>query len=123
VIHHTDEPRKTSFLAHHDAPLSGERAATRGRTATEGGDERGGAKRSYPFALQPREASRTAATLTRLVAARPPKRVGRTPSQGDFPAARLLDAGGVKSRDTQAGRHLPTVDSLIAATAIAYDLS
>jgi hypothetical protein len=35
----------------YDAPLIGERAATRGRIATEGGDEQAGARRRYPFAL------------------------------------------------------------------------
>jgi hypothetical protein len=33
-----------AFIAHHDAPLIGERAATRGRIAMEVGDEHGGAK-------------------------------------------------------------------------------
>ena len=36
-----------AFVAHHDAPLIAERAATRGRSAPEGGDERAGAKRRY----------------------------------------------------------------------------
>jgi hypothetical protein len=40
--------------ARHDAPLIGERGATRGRGATEGGDERGGVKRGS-FEPQPRE--------------------------------------------------------------------
>jgi hypothetical protein len=34
-----------AFVAHHDVPLIGERAATRGRTATEGGDERADVRR------------------------------------------------------------------------------
>jgi hypothetical protein len=41
--------------AAHDAPLIGERAATRGRIAMEGGDEHGGVEELLPFSLQPRE--------------------------------------------------------------------
>ena len=37
-------PHASAFVAHHRAPLIGERAATRGRSATEGGDEHAGAK-------------------------------------------------------------------------------
>ena len=40
--------------------LIGERAATRGRVAMEGGDERGGANGGYSFALQPLEPDRPA---------------------------------------------------------------
>jgi len=39
-------PHPPAVVARHDAPLIGERAATRGRVATEGGKERGGAKGS-----------------------------------------------------------------------------
>ena len=39
--------------ARNNASLTGDRAATRGRIATEGGDERAGATRRYPFALKP----------------------------------------------------------------------
>jgi len=35
-----------------DAPLIGEGAATRGRSATEGADEHAGVIRRYPFTLQ-----------------------------------------------------------------------
>jgi hypothetical protein len=35
-------PHAAAFVVHHDAPLIGERAATRGRGATEGGDEHAG---------------------------------------------------------------------------------
>jgi hypothetical protein len=35
-----------------DAPLIGARAATRGRTATEGGDEHGDVKKRYRFAFR-----------------------------------------------------------------------
>jgi hypothetical protein len=45
-------PHSAAFVAGHDAPLIGERAARRGRRATEGGDERGGLKRRYPFKLK-----------------------------------------------------------------------
>ena len=38
---------RAPFVAHHDAPRIGERAATCGRSATEGGDERAGAKRAF----------------------------------------------------------------------------
>jgi len=34
----------SAFVGRHDPPLIGERAATRGRSATEGGYERAGAK-------------------------------------------------------------------------------
>jgi len=37
-------PHKAACVAGHDAPLIDERAATRGRSATEGSDERGGVK-------------------------------------------------------------------------------
>jgi hypothetical protein len=36
-------PHALSSIANHDAPRIGERAATRGRRAMEGGDERAGA--------------------------------------------------------------------------------
>jgi hypothetical protein len=39
-------PHPSAFVAHHDAPLIGERAATRGRSATGGGDERAGVRRA-----------------------------------------------------------------------------
>jgi len=45
-----------------DAPLISERAATRGRFATEGGDEHAGAKKGCPFERRPREPDRTAGT-------------------------------------------------------------
>jgi hypothetical protein len=45
-----------AHVAGNDPPLIRVRAATRGRCTTEG-DERGGAKRRYPFALQPRNRS------------------------------------------------------------------
>jgi hypothetical protein len=53
-------PHASAFVAGNDAPLVGERAATRGRSATEGGDERGGVKDRSPFAQQPREPDRMA---------------------------------------------------------------
>ena len=37
-------PHTLAFVARHDAPLIGERAARRGRCATVGGDERAGVK-------------------------------------------------------------------------------
>jgi hypothetical protein len=37
-------PHAAAFVAAHDAPLIGERAATRGRSATEGGDAHADAK-------------------------------------------------------------------------------
>jgi hypothetical protein len=40
-----------AHAAGNDAPLIGERAATRGRMATEGGDERAGVKRRHQFSL------------------------------------------------------------------------
>ena len=70
-------PHPSAFVAANDAPLIDERAATRGRSATEGGDERAGAKARYPFALQPREPDRTAGTVTRVAATRPAE--ARTP--------------------------------------------
>ena len=38
--------RRDYFVAGHDAPIIAQRAATRGRSAAEGGDERGGVKRN-----------------------------------------------------------------------------
>jgi hypothetical protein len=52
--------------AHNDAPRIGERAATGGRSAIDGVDERAGAKRRYPFALG----------LTNRIERREPRRVG-----------------------------------------------
>jgi len=48
-------PHAPACVAAHDTPLIGERAATRGRIATEGVDEHSLVKRRYPFARQPRE--------------------------------------------------------------------
>jgi len=57
-----------AFVAGHGAPLISERAATRGRIATAGGDELAGAKRRYPWARQLREhARRTAQPGTRTL--------------------------------------------------------
>jgi hypothetical protein len=50
-------PHAPASAAGNDAPLIAERAATRGRSETEGGDEQAGVKRRYPFAsrtLSPR---------------------------------------------------------------------
>jgi hypothetical protein len=44
--------RRDSSVAGNDAPLVGERAATRGRSATEGGDEPVRCERRHPLALQ-----------------------------------------------------------------------
>ena len=44
-----------------DAPLIGARAATRGRSPTEGGDERAGAECRYLFELQPPESEQALA--------------------------------------------------------------
>jgi hypothetical protein len=48
-------PRSAASVGHHDAPLIGERATTRGRSAMERGDERGGMKRAL---LRPRRDER-----------------------------------------------------------------
>jgi hypothetical protein len=48
------------FIARNDTPLIGERVATRGRSAKEGGSEPTGVKTCHPFAFQPRELDRAA---------------------------------------------------------------
>jgi hypothetical protein len=54
-------------VAHHDASLAGERAATRGRSAMEGGGERAVVKRaSIQFEHQAGEPRRTAGASSRL---------------------------------------------------------
>jgi hypothetical protein len=60
----TRHPRPAGPLAAQAARLSGERAATRGRSATEGGDEHAGVKRSYPFELPPRRTGSNGGDLT-----------------------------------------------------------
>jgi len=45
-------PHPSTFIAGNDAILIDERAATRGRGATEGGDEHDGVKRRDPFEIQ-----------------------------------------------------------------------
>jgi hypothetical protein len=42
-------PHSPAFNAHHDASLIDERAATRGRRATKGGNEHAGVKRRHSF--------------------------------------------------------------------------
>jgi hypothetical protein len=54
-----DDVRCPSF-AGNDAPLIGERAAARGRRATEGGDERAGMKSALSVRALPRESHRPA---------------------------------------------------------------
>jgi hypothetical protein len=61
----------------HDAPLIAERAATCGRSALEGGDERAGVKRRHPFELEPRQPDHRR-KLEPLAANRTPKRVRQT---------------------------------------------
>src|SRR6202041_3063493 len=58
-----EQPHSAACVGH-DAPLIDEGAATRGRGATEAGDERAGGQRRNPFALWPREPDRTAGTST-----------------------------------------------------------
>jgi hypothetical protein len=54
-----DSPRPAASVAHHDAPLIGERAATRGRSATEGGDAHASLKkRAIRSMVQPRPTPR-----------------------------------------------------------------
>jgi hypothetical protein len=55
----------STFVAANDAPLIGGRAAARGRSTIESGDEHVGVNRRYQFALQPREPARPAGTLSR----------------------------------------------------------
>jgi hypothetical protein len=55
---------------------SAERAATRGRIATEGEDERAGSKSALSVRRRPREPDRTAGTLTRWRPLDRLKRVG-----------------------------------------------
>jgi hypothetical protein len=55
-------PHLSAAVVGNDAPLIGEHAATRGRIAVEGGDERPARKGFYLFALQPREPDRLAGT-------------------------------------------------------------
>jgi hypothetical protein len=45
-------PHSGAFIARHDPPLIGERAATRGRSAMEGGDEYAAVKSLYPCECQ-----------------------------------------------------------------------
>jgi hypothetical protein len=52
-------PAPSACVANNDAPLISTLAATRGRSATEGGDEQADVKRRYPFALQSRDADPT----------------------------------------------------------------
>ena len=59
-------PHSPAFVAGHDAPLIGERAATRGRSAMEGGDEHAGAK----------SAIRSRSSLANRIERREPRRVG-----------------------------------------------
>ena|ERR1700733_1092728 len=67
-------PHPSAFVAAHDAPLIGERAAKRVRSATEGGDEYAGARRaSYVRAL----ASRTGSNAGDLTRWRPLDRLQR----------------------------------------------
>jgi hypothetical protein len=71
-----------AFVAGHDAPLIGERAAARGRIAMEGGDARGSAKSGLSFRVP---ASRTASgggNLGRLGARRAPHRNARGERRG-----------------------------------------
>jgi hypothetical protein len=63
------------FIAGHDARLIGQRAASRGRVATEGCDERAGAKRRYPFsAAGAHQRSNPSARGERRAAHRRPRR-------------------------------------------------
>ena len=62
------DERFASVLAHvaaNDTPLIDERAATRGRSAMEGGDERAGAKGRYQFERRPRKPGGAAGSLSR----------------------------------------------------------
>jgi hypothetical protein len=45
-------PHPAASVAGNDAPLVDERAATRGRSATEGGDEHAGVNGRYPIERQ-----------------------------------------------------------------------
>jgi hypothetical protein len=60
----------TTFVAGDDVPLSGERAAARGRSATEGGDERAGAKSRHDFVPGSRTGS-NGGNVDSLTATRP----------------------------------------------------
>ena len=60
--------RTRRLRRHHDAPLIDQRAATRGRRATEGGDGRAGVKRRYPFVEQASRTGSNDGRSTRLAA-------------------------------------------------------
>jgi hypothetical protein len=70
----------------HDAPLIGERAATRGRSAMERGDERAGVKRVIRSCFSLANGS-DGGNRDPMAATRPPKRVGQTDDAE--PATRL----------------------------------
>jgi hypothetical protein len=63
-------PHSPALVAHHDAPLIDERASARGRSATEGGDERAGAKSRYDFVPGSRTGS-NGGNVDSLTATRP----------------------------------------------------
>src|ERR1035438_6882687 len=58
-------PHSAARVAGNEALLIDERAATRGRSATEGGDENAGVKRRYPFDRASSRSSRELASVPR----------------------------------------------------------
>jgi hypothetical protein len=73
-------PHAPAHVAGNDAPLIGERAATRGRSVMEAGGEHTGVKGRHPFVLQPREPDRPAGTSTRWRPLDRLKRLGENPA-------------------------------------------
>jgi hypothetical protein len=68
----------TASIGSNDAPLIGERAATRGRVATERSGEHARAKARYPFGL----ASRTVSSCNALLIGERPAARGRVATEG-----------------------------------------
>jgi len=86
-------PPSSAFVAGHDAPLIGERAAMRRRSATEGGDERAGAKNASSVRAP---ASRTASNgrnLDALAATRPTEASAQANTQHAAPAFQPTSVG------------------------------
>jgi hypothetical protein len=71
-------PHAAAHVAHHDAPLIAERAATRGRSATEGGVEHAGLKGALPVRAPGRRTGSGGGNLDPLAATRPTEAHWRT---------------------------------------------
>jgi hypothetical protein len=101
-----------AFVAGNDAPLIGERPATRGRSATEGGDARAGLKMRYPSSSSSRPTEARWHIRLVVAAVAPPTLQPQRPRRATRPGARTLAR---YPSAVVAGHDAPLIDERAAA--------